>query len=46
VPPSKPFANSIEDPLVQNFYLSYVAIFGVFAVYQIIKISKGDIDGI
>jgi len=46
VPPNKPFASSIEDPLVQNFYMSYVVIFGVFAIYQIIKLSKGDVDGI
>jgi uncharacterized membrane protein len=46
VPPNKPFASSIEDSLVQNFYMSYVVIFGVFAIYQIIKLSKGDVDGI
>lgn len=42
VPPSNPLANSIEDPLVQTFYMSYVVIFGIFAVYQIFKISKGE----
>ena len=40
VPPGNPFANSIEDPLVQNFYMSYVVIFGIFAVYQILKFQK------
>ncbi|MDA9146739.1 hypothetical protein N9O15_04275, partial [Gammaproteobacteria bacterium] len=38
VPPSNPLASSIEDPLVQNFYMSYVVIFGIFAAYQIFKI--------
>jgi hypothetical protein len=46
VPPSNPFANSIEDPLVQNFYMSYVIIFGIFAAYQIFKISKGEMNEI
>jgi len=46
VPPGNPFANSIEDPLVQNFYMSYVVIFGIFALYQIYKISKGEINEI
>jgi uncharacterized membrane protein len=46
VPPSNPFANSIEDPLVQTFYMSYVVIFGIFAVYQIFKISKGEMNEI
>jgi uncharacterized membrane protein len=46
VPPSNPLANSIEDPLVQNFYMSYVVIFGIFAIYQIFKISKGEMNEI
>ena len=46
VPPSNPLANSIEDPLVQTFYMSYVVIFGIFAVYQIFKISKGEMNEI
>ena len=46
VPPSNPLARSIEDPLVLNFYISYVVIFGFFALYQIFKISKGEIDEI
>ena len=46
VPPNNPLANSIEDPLVQNFYMSYVVIFGIFAVYQIFKISKGEMNEI
>jgi hypothetical protein len=46
VPPSNPLASSIEDPLVLNFYMSYVVIFGIFAVYQIFKISKGEINEI
>lgn len=47
LPPSDPFVDSIEDPLVQNFYMAYVVIFGLFGVYQVIKIYRGnDIDGI
>ena len=46
VPPSNPLASSIEDPLVQNFYMSYVVIFGIFAAYQIFKISKGEMNEI
>jgi len=42
LPPRDPFVDSIEDPLVQSFYMSYVVIFGVFAIYQIVKIYKGD----
>lgn len=45
LPPSDPFADSIEDPLVQSFYMAYVVIFGIFAIYQVIKIYKGDGDG-
>ena len=44
VPLSNPLASSIEDPLVQNFYMSYVVIFGIFAAYQIFKISKGEMN--
>jgi uncharacterized membrane protein len=44
VPPSNPLASSIEDPIVQNFYMSYVVIFGIFAAYQIFKISKGEMN--
>ena len=46
VPPSNPLASSIEDPLVLNFYMSYVVIFGIFAAYQIFTISKGEINEI
>jgi len=46
VPPSDPLASSIEDSLVQNFYMSYVVIFGIFSVYQIFKISRGEINEI
>ena len=45
-PPSNPLATSIEDQLVQNFYMSYVVIFGIFAIYQIFKISKGEMNEI
>ena len=47
LPPSDPFVDSIEDPLVQSYYMAYVVIFGLFGVYQVIKIYRGnDIDGI
>ena len=46
VPLSNPLASSIEDPIVQNFYMSYVFIFGIFAAYQIFKISKGEMNEI
>jgi uncharacterized membrane protein len=46
VPPSNPLANSIEDPLVQTFYMSYVVIFGIFDFYHIFKISKGEMNEI
>ena len=46
IPPGNPFATSIEDPLVQNFYMSYVVVFGIFALKQIYKISKGAVDEI
>ncbi len=46
VPPSDPLASSIEDSLVQNFYMSYVVIFGIFSVYQIFKISRGEMNEI
>ena len=46
VPPSNPLASTIEDPIVQNFYMSYVVIFGIFAAYQIFKISKGEMNEI
>ena len=47
LPPNDPFVDSIEDPLVQSYYMAYVVIFGLFGVYQVIKIYRGnDIDGI
>ena len=42
LPPSDPFVDSIEDPLVQSFYMAYVVIFGLFGVYQVIKIYRGN----
>ena len=45
-PPSSPFAESIEDPLVQSFYFWYVIIFGLFGIYQIVRMYREDIDGI
>ena len=46
LPPSDPFVDSIEDPLVLNFYMAYVVIFGIFGIYQVIRISREDINGI
>ena len=46
LPPNNPFVNSIEDPLVLNFYMAYVVIFGIFGIYQIIRIYRENIDGI
>ena len=45
LPPSDPFVDSIEDPLVQSFYMAYVVIFGIFSIYQVTRIYKGDSDG-
>jgi len=46
LPPSNPIVNSIEDPLVQSFYMSYVVIFGLFGIYQVVKIYRENIDGV
>ena len=46
LPPNDPFASSIEDTLVQSFYMVYVVIFCIFGIYQIIRIYREDIDGI
>ena len=40
VPPSNPLANSIEDPLVQNFYMSYVVILGFFLFIKLSEFQK------
>ena len=45
-PPRNPFAVSIDDPLVQSFYFWYVIIFGLFGIYQIVRMYREDIDGI
>jgi len=45
-PPSNPFADSIEDPLVKSFYFWYVIIFGLFGIYQIARMYREDINGI
>ena len=42
LPPRDPFVDSIEDPLVQSFYMAYVVIFGLFGAYQVIKIYRGN----
>jgi len=46
LPPSNPIVDSIEDPLVQSFYMSYVVIFGLFGIYQVVKIYRENIDGV
>ena len=41
LPPNDPFVNSIYDPLIMNFYISYILIYAVFALYQIFLINGG-----
>ena len=41
LPPNEPFVDSLDDPLVMNFYLSYIVIFAFFAIYQTLLIKGG-----
>ena len=41
LPPNEPFVDSLDDPLVINFYLSYLVIFAFFAIYQTLLIKGG-----
>jgi len=41
LPPKDPFVDSIDDPLVIKFYIAYVFIYGVFALFQIYIINRG-----
>ena len=41
LPPNDPFVDSIYDPLIMNFYISYILIYAVFALYQIFLINGG-----
>ena len=41
LPPNEPFVDSLDDPLVMNFYLSYLVIFAFFAIYQTLLIKGG-----
>ena len=41
LPPKEPFVDSLDDPLVMNFYLSYLVIFAFFAIYQTFLIKRG-----
>jgi uncharacterized membrane protein len=41
LPPNDPFVDSIYDPLIMNFYISYVLIYAIFALYQIFLINGG-----
>ena len=41
LPPQDPFVDSIDDPLVMKFYIAYVFIYGVFALFQIYIIRSG-----
>ena len=41
VPPKNPFVDSIYDPLIMKFYMSYLVIYAVFAIYQIFLIKGG-----
>ena len=43
LPPNDPIVDSIYDPLVMKFYLSYAVIFVIFAIYQISLIKGGAI---
>ena len=42
LPPQDPFVDSIDDPLVIKFYIAYVFIYGVFALFQIYIIKSGN----
>tara|TARA_B100000609_G_scaffold25973_1_gene18230 strand:- start:32 stop:532 length:501 start_codon:yes stop_codon:yes gene_type:complete len=44
LPPNEPFVESLDDPLVMNFYLSYLAIFALFAIYQTLLIKGGNLN--
>ena len=44
IPPNEPFVESLDDPLVMNFYLSYLAIFAFFAIYQTLLIKGGNLN--
>ena len=41
LPPNDPLVDSIYDPLIMNFYISYALIYAVFALYQIFLINGG-----
>ena len=41
LPPKNPFVDSIYDPLIMKFYMSYLVIYAVFAIYQIFLIKGG-----
>ena len=41
LPPNDPFVDSIYDPLIMNFYMSYVLIYAIFAIHQIFLINRG-----
>ena len=41
LPPNDPFVESLEDPLVLNFYIAYFIIYALFAIYQIFLIKGG-----
>ena len=41
LPPKNPFVDSIYDPLIMKFYMSYLVIYAGFAIYQIFLIKGG-----
>ena len=41
LPPNDPFVDSLEDPLILNFYMTYLIIYALFAIYQIFLIKGG-----
>ena len=41
LPPKNPFVDSIYDPLIMKFYMSYLVIYAVFVISQIFLIKGG-----
>ena len=45
LPPNDPFVDSLDDPLVLNFYMAYLIIYALLAIYQIFLIRGGTYNG-
>jgi hypothetical protein len=41
LPSNDTFEDSLEDPLLLNFYMTYLIIYALFAIYQIFLIKGG-----